>query len=58
MEDLGLLGEGVVGWGGEEVDLGFGVGLVSGEEVVRGEGLLYDVVVVFEHLVKVVLGVV
>ena len=58
MEDPGLPGEGVVGWGGEEVDLGFGVGLVSGEEVVRGEGLLYDVVVVFEHLVKVVLGVV
>ena len=58
MEDLGLLCGGVIGWGGEEVDLGVGVGLVSGEEVVRGEGLLYDVVVFFEHLVKVVLGVV
>ena len=58
MHDLGLLGEGVVGWGSEEVDLCFGVGLVSGEKVVGGKGLLYDVVVVFEHLVEVVFGVV
>ena len=57
MYDLWLFSKVVVGWGGKEVNLGVCEALVSGEDVVGGEGLLDDVVMVVEHLHEVVLGV-